>query len=298
MNGLQNYNNSGIVNGLYNGLDDGMYSGLQGEIFKKDFLIKKTNEYSVAYSLRKLNALYTGPCIRVRRSSDNAVRDIYFDGNGILNTNALIEFVGSGSGFVSIWYDQSGYNRNVTQTNTGRQPRIVNSGTIDSKNNIIGILFDGSLQFLDGVDNFTYIRNRFYFSVVCAANALSGMAYNYSLDPPRMYLPFISSNIFYFGYMASATAINMGAANTNLNIFSAYSDGGLRVFSRLNNTEYGSVNADSFIISNATNTIGARLAGNQMFNGYIFEVIAHPYELPNDIRNQIQKNINNYYKVY
>ncbi len=63
------------------------------------------------YSLRKLSAYYTGPVIRVRRDSDNAEQDIGFtfsyEGSK-LDENALTAFVGSASGFVTRWYDQSG----------------------------------------------------------------------------------------------------------------------------------------------------------------------------------------------
>lgn len=49
---------------------------------------------AVAYSLRKLRTAYTGSAIRVRRSLDNAERDIGFDGTN-LDTTALQNFVGS-----------------------------------------------------------------------------------------------------------------------------------------------------------------------------------------------------------
>ena len=49
---------------------------------------------AVAYSLRKLRTAYTGSAIRVRRSLDNAERDIGFNGTN-LDTTALQNFVGS-----------------------------------------------------------------------------------------------------------------------------------------------------------------------------------------------------------
>lgn len=48
---------------------------------------------AVAYSLRQLRTAYTGPAIRVRRSSDNAEQDINFV-NGDLDTQSLLDFVG------------------------------------------------------------------------------------------------------------------------------------------------------------------------------------------------------------
>lgn len=62
-----------------------------------------------AYSLRRLRSTYSGPAIRVRRSSDNTEQDIAFTPSGDLDESALLSFVGAGNGFVTTWYDQ-GYN--------------------------------------------------------------------------------------------------------------------------------------------------------------------------------------------
>lgn len=106
---------------------------------------------SAAYGLRRLRRLYTGFCIRVRRSSDNAQLDIGFDSQGNLDILALLAFVGTGSGFVTIWYDQSGNGRNATQTTAGSQPRIVNAGVLDIANGKPAIRFNGSNTFFSGV---------------------------------------------------------------------------------------------------------------------------------------------------
>lgn len=87
---------------------------------------------SAAYSLRKLNTSYTGYAIRVRRSSDNASQDIGFVG-GNLDTTSLLSFVGANSGYVSIWYDQSG-SYNLIQTTLSNQPSIVLSGVLNTQN--------------------------------------------------------------------------------------------------------------------------------------------------------------------
>ena len=84
---------------------------------------------AAAYSLRKLRAAYSGPCLRVRRSSDSAEQDIGF-ANNVLDTAGLLSFVGAGDGFVTTWYDQTGNNRNRTQTTSSLQPTIVSSGSV------------------------------------------------------------------------------------------------------------------------------------------------------------------------
>ena len=89
---------------------------------------------AAAYSLRKLRTAYTGPAIRVRRSSDNTELNIGFNGSGVLDTTALLTFCGIFNGFVSIWYDQSGNGNNLFNTLLANQPQIVNAGVITYRN--------------------------------------------------------------------------------------------------------------------------------------------------------------------
>ena len=112
-----------------------------------------SNQYptgaAYAFGLRELPGFgYTGALVRVRRSSDNTESD-FFQGSspGDLNTTrggggtSLASWVGSNDGYVVTWYDQSGNGRNVTQTTTTEQPRIVSSGTIETQNTLPTIRF-------------------------------------------------------------------------------------------------------------------------------------------------------------
>lgn len=85
---------------------------------------------NAAYSLRKVISTYNGSAIQVRRSNDNAIQNIGFAANGDLNEAALTSFVGTNNGFVTIWYDQSGNNRNATNADAATQPQIVNNGVV------------------------------------------------------------------------------------------------------------------------------------------------------------------------
>jgi len=139
-NGLEGY----IVPGTNSGVGNGIFAGVQGEVYNKKFLLDRFPNAAVAFSLRKLNSFYNGAAIRVRRSSDNATLDIGFNVVGELDIPTLTTFIGSNSGFVTTWYDQSGNSRNATQINTAQQPRIINSGILDTRNNKPCLFFDGT----------------------------------------------------------------------------------------------------------------------------------------------------------
>ena len=95
-------------------------------------------------------SIYAGPCVRVRRSSDNAEQDFSFSstpnasGNRMVNTAAILTFCGAGSGFVTTWYDQSGRGQNATQGTAPLQPRIVNAGVLETRNGVVTINFLGT----------------------------------------------------------------------------------------------------------------------------------------------------------
>jgi hypothetical protein len=74
---------------------------------------------------------YGGPCLRVRRSSDNSEKDIWFY-RGWVDEAELLAFVGSGNGFVTAWYNQTPQYGAVSFTNADvlSQPQIVSSGNV------------------------------------------------------------------------------------------------------------------------------------------------------------------------
>lgn len=98
------------------------------------------------YYLHKVRTAYSGACIRVRRSSDNAESDIGFTGID-LDTAALLSFVGAGDGLITTWYSQSGF-FDLTQTSVASQPAIVLGGVLQTLNGKPCIKFDGSNDFL------------------------------------------------------------------------------------------------------------------------------------------------------
>ena len=93
-----------------------------------------------AYSFRKLRAAYTGNCVRIRRSSDNAEQDFGFVSNYV-DTTSISTFCGAGNGFVVNWYDQSGNSINSNQGTNSVQPQIYFSGSFLLRSGKISIEF-------------------------------------------------------------------------------------------------------------------------------------------------------------
>lgn len=136
------------------------------------------------YGLKRLVSTYTGPLIRVRRSSDNAEQDIGYLSNTTLDTAALATFVGGASAFVVTWYDQSGAADHVTQATAANQPRIVNAGTY------LGFVeFDGVTDLLNcthaaalGTTSTTmFMRAEWYASGTAGGGVYSYLDMRYSI---------------------------------------------------------------------------------------------------------------------
>jgi hypothetical protein len=82
---------------------------------------------SLGLSLDLLDSDYTGFCIKVRRNNNDEL-DIGFVNNE-LDTASLLDFVGSGNGFVTIIYDQVGSN-NMVKNTASLQGQIVSNGSV------------------------------------------------------------------------------------------------------------------------------------------------------------------------
>ncbi len=87
-----------------------------------------TSQCSGSFSTIRTSTTYTGPTINVRRSSDNSTSDFYSNAYGQFGTildgsgTTLETWLGTSTGYIRTWYDQSGKNNHATQTNTSFQP--------------------------------------------------------------------------------------------------------------------------------------------------------------------------------
>ena len=261
------------------------------------YLLNDFPNSAAAYSFRKLRSAYTGNCIRVRRSNDNAESDISFV-NNVLDTITLLTFVGSNNGFITVWYDQSGNGNNATNSLNGAIPQIVSSGTLITQNGLVSSFYnnyvlDFNTQISSAANICTFITGK--------ANSLTtgGPMIGHSSpggSGPNMgqYIGvynvqnFTGTNVTY-----NLTAAN--SANTNFVIINLYYNGSFIVYR--NNTNIPITTTAS--LSASTNNFGniGRYDGGFWTVGYISEVIIYKSDQLSN-RTGINANINTYYTIF
>lgn len=99
-----------------------------------------SNAAVAAYSMYPLNSEYTGPIVRVRRSSDNQESIFY---SSEITNGTLLSWVNNSEGFISQWYDQSGNGRHAVQSIVNEQPQIVSGNSIISTEGFISPFYNG-----------------------------------------------------------------------------------------------------------------------------------------------------------
>ena len=98
---------------------------------------------AAAYSLRRLKSWGDGArVVDVRRSSDDTTKSFSAKEEA---DGTLVDWVGSGDGYVSTWYDQSGNGNHAVQNTATSQPKIVDAGTLVAD----GLKFDGTDDYLN-----------------------------------------------------------------------------------------------------------------------------------------------------
>jgi hypothetical protein len=101
-----------------------------------------------ALALRKIKLDYSGPAIRVRRSSDQSEINVGFLPDGNLDTATLLNFVGAADGLVVHWFDQASPGMTASQLTSTRQPAIVIGGVLQTQNGRPSVRFDGNSDIL------------------------------------------------------------------------------------------------------------------------------------------------------
>ncbi|MDB4343143.1 hypothetical protein OAA26_00300 [bacterium] len=98
-------------------------------------LLEDYSDAQFAFSVRQLTTAATSS-IEIRRASDNTETTIGFTSNGDLDTGSIETFCNGTECVIVKWYDQTGNNRDATQTNTLFQPTIYSGSTVITFNGI------------------------------------------------------------------------------------------------------------------------------------------------------------------
>jgi hypothetical protein len=94
-----------------------------------------------AYSTRRLNGLYSGDCMTIRRASDGTTQSIGFVDEEI-DESAIETFCTGTTCTVQVWRDQSGNGNDAEQTTTGSQPTIYTGGALVKEGGRLALDFD------------------------------------------------------------------------------------------------------------------------------------------------------------
>jgi hypothetical protein len=131
-----------------------------------------------AHSVRQLRTAYSGNCMRILRTNDNAEQDIGFV-NGYIDTASISSFVGANTALVTIWYDQSGNGVNFTPKGVTAGFYAVNAGTLYSQNGKFAVYTPNGGYYNMGNDSYTYTGNELQITTVSATDTQSGTINNY-----------------------------------------------------------------------------------------------------------------------
>ena len=275
-------------------------SGAQGLSGQPDLgIARRFGGAAAAYSLRDIGAM-GGRVVEVRRSSDNETED--FSANQVAS-GVVESFVGgSNSGFVSKWYDQSGNGLDMAQTTTADQPRIVNSGTLET--------IDGkpTIKFLNIGTNLgsTFLENSSPVALPTAMTAFfvtsativsgtrmtfSGGVADFAFDEPRLELRRGSTNLESTLTLSSDTN-SLLVYNNNSSFLTRFD------INNSSETKSGITGTDG---ENSFQFLGenSSSASNDTFGlqGTMSEVILYTIDLDSEITD-VKNEINNFYQTF
>ena len=252
---------------------------------------------AAAYSLRQVSSAASLAC-RVRRSSDNTEANIGFTASGDLDTAALLAHVGSGNGFVTTWYDQSGNNRHATKTTAGAQPRIVNAGVLDIANGKPAIRFNGSSMYLGGVslplsqltlssvlNDVTQASDIRYSIGTGSGTPGRGIfsSFQFSLNKSVGYIPDAGVPVVQTGFLPTIGQSYVVSLTTTATASSIWVNGG-------NNATGGRITLNQLFI-------GQRGDSQWYYDGYNSETIVFPSALSTTDRQTLERNQGAYYGI-
>lgn len=297
----------------------GFYSALLNAQEKDTLLLDDYPNAAMACSLRLLSSTYTGKCLKVRRSSDNAEASIGFVNNE-LDTVSLLAFVGANDGFVTTWYNQNGSGGdNPNSVTAATQPQIVDAGslvTVGGKPAIYALAT--SLLSAGSTSTFKYLHDGTIKSstvtVIKTSTNISGLRF-FWLTGNSGGTSVEAGTYFYGGDIiqrvkngsGSISNIDTNSASKHQSIFQIYDVGNPTAADKLityvNNGSAIATNTSSFTPNTGNSTFPLMVfnypnySASYGLHGYCQELIFWDDDYSAD-KAAINTNINDYYSIY
>jgi len=275
-----------------------------------NLLLDDFNGATFAVSLDKLRLGYTGPCLRARRSGDNAESDFGFV-NNTLDTVSLLTWVNAGGGtknaFVVQWMDQSGAG-NITsinvaeQFNASYQPQIVSSGAMILSGGKPCVSFDGLNDFME-LYLAPYITNPNIFWVIELKGDSSGQGRNGGIITFSDVDQTFNSNHFgadddwYDSFFSGARPQISSQRIPRSRYVGEYLQNGSGLVSHLNNNSYGTVSA-GIDITTTYRTIGNPYPQSNFPSNNNYQAIVLYPSSQATRRGSIEQSLNNQFQVH
>ena len=253
---------------------------------------------AAAYSVRRLNGLYTGAAIQVERSSDNTTQDIGFTVDGDLDESALTTFCTGTVCKVRTWYDQSqsggtGSGNDAVQTTHANQPIIYTGGAIVKENGRAALSIDDG--FMDAGSAISLTSDYFITSIF---NTNSTQSFNMLLGSYNDTKSYLSLRTNEIKIRNAQSSINNFAG---VAIGLAYNQRHLLTLSRASNSLQPSVdgNAHTAQTTSGTYNFDELFAynsglGSYRFGGNCQEIILYAKDQVSN-RTDIEENVGDYF---
>ena len=244
---------------------------------------------AAAYSVRQLGD--ANLCMKVRRSGDDATKNIGFGSDGFVDTTAISDFCGTDDGFVVTWYDQSGNAVDATQATAASQPKIYD-GTdgVVKENGYPATEWSGGAQALET----TYTTNSSEFTVVAVAKS--------DANATNKTVVLVPEALIFYQAIEDARHIQGNGAQTSYTPADS-TDQMLHFVGNSGSESFAGDNGDTFTTlaeSTATNgefKIGNNANGSIGFDGKMQEVVYYTSDQSSN-RTPIEENINDAFNVY
>jgi hypothetical protein len=230
----------------------------------------------------------------LQRNVPETIADI-----GDFGAEAVLSFVGGGSGFVTTLYDQSGNGRNATQTTAGNQPRLLVNGVLQTQGGKPAILFDGVDDRLATASTTLGITSNATLAVVTQTS---------SRTPPQQGIVGSEDLTARFGFFITGTNTMRwnpvsgdtieAPSVTGAQILVGTAQSGATALFR-NGTSIATGTGSTGPMASTPFIIGKMLSGTTLphFSGPIAEVVAFPSVLSTTDRQTLERNQGGYYGI-